>query len=156
MKGDKSVACLFASFFYTGYLPYAPGTWASLVAVILWFIIPWNSLLFRLSLIFAVLLIGTFVSGIVEKRSGERDPSFIVIDEVAGMWLTLALLPKMTFPENIGRIIFAFFAFRFFDILKVPPIKKLESIHGGLGIMLDDIIAGIYAGTLVNIFTLVF
>ncbi|MCK4689322.1 MAG: phosphatidylglycerophosphatase A, partial [Candidatus Marinimicrobia bacterium] len=116
----------------------------------------WNSLLFRLSLIFAVLLIGTFVSGIVEKRSGERDPSFIVIDEVVGIWLTLALLPTITFPENIGRIIFAFLAFRFFDILKVPPIKKLESIHGGLGIMLDDIMAGIYAGTLVNIFTLVF
>ncbi len=156
MKGDKSVACLFASFFYTGYLPYAPGTWASLVAVVLWFLLPWNSLSFHLYLILIVLIVGIFVSGIAEKRTEKKDPSFIVIDEVEGMWFTLALLPKITFPENIGRIMFAFFAFRFFDILKVPPIKKLESIPGGFGIMLDDIVAGIYAGTLINIFTLVF
>jgi len=156
MKDDKSVACLFASFFYTGYLPYAPGTWASLISVVLWFLFPWNSLSFLLCLILIVLIVGIFVSGITEKRTGEKDPSFIVIDEVAGMWLTLALIPKITFPENIVKIIFALLAFRFFDILKVPPIKKLESIPGGLGIMLDDIVAGIYAGTLVNIFTLVF
>jgi len=156
MKGDKSIACLFASFFYTGYLPYAPGTWASLISVVLWFLFPWNSLSFRLCLILIVLIVGIFVSGIAEKRTEKKDPSFIVIDEVAGMWLTLALIPKITFPENIGKIIFALLAFRFFDILKVPPIKKLESIPGGFGIMLDDIVAGIYAGTLVNIFTLVF
>lgn len=156
MKGDKSVACLFASFFYTGYLPYAPGTWGSLVAVLLWFLFPWNSLSFRLCLIFVVLIVGIFVSGITEKRTGGKDPSFIVIDEVAGMWLTLALIPKITFPENIGKIIFALLAFRFFDILKIPPANKLESIPGGFGIMLDDIAAGIYAGTLVNIFTLIF
>jgi len=147
---------LFATFFYTGYFPIAPGTFASFVAVILWVIMPWNSLLFRIILILVIVIAGIITANRVERESGFKDPGFIVIDEVAGMWLTLLALHSYR-PLNILQLVIGFLLFRFFDITKTYPIKRIEAIGGGPGIMLDDIMAGIYAGIslyLINLFLL--
>ena len=78
-------------------------------------------------------------AGKVERLSGSKDTRVIVIDEFTGMLLSLYLL-----PARIGYISSAFLLFRFFDIVKPAPIKRLEKLHGGLGIMLDDLMAAVY------------
>jgi phosphatidylglycerophosphatase A len=75
----------------------------------------------------------------------------VVIDEVAGMWLALLLLPKIQRPNHIPMILLAFLVFRFFDITKIYPIKNLERLGGGFGIMIDDIAAGIFTAIAVNL-----
>lgn len=84
-------------------------------------------------------LIGIRASTIVERESGRTDPGFVVIDEVAGQWVTLAFTPM-----DLGHALLGFALFRFFDIVKPWPIRKIEMLHGGKGIMLDDVAAGIY------------
>ena len=85
----------------------------------------------------------------MEKRYG-HDPAEVTIDEVLGMWVSLLLLPK-----KIIIIIAAFFIFRFFDIIKPFPARKFDAMHGGLGIMMDDVIAGIYANIILQIALLI-
>ncbi len=140
-----------ASFFYTGYIPVAPGTWASLLAVIIWIFLPVESVLIRTIIVSSAILIGIFVAGLSEMYSGIVDPSYIVIDEVAGMWLALLLIPQIRFPEQLPIFFVAFVVFRFFDITKIYPINKLEQIGGGFGIMMDDIAAGIFTAITVNL-----
>ncbi len=125
----------------SGYLPKAPGTWGSLVGVLLWFFFH------RLSpshygLIVAVLfIVGTIAAGAAEKIIDHPDPGLVVIDEVVGQMIALAAA-----PFHPLFIILGFVFFRFFDILKPFPVGWLDShIHGGLGIMLDDVAAGFYA-----------
>ncbi|RKY58310.1 MAG: phosphatidylglycerophosphatase A [Candidatus Neomarinimicrobiota bacterium] len=141
-----------ASFFYVGYLPFAPGTWASLLALVIWLVIPVETVAIRILIVGLAFLIGIYVSGLSETKSGVEDPSFIVIDEVAGMWLALALLPKTNGSNYFILAISAFVLFRIFDITKPFPIKKLEQMSGGFGIMMDDIAAGLLTAILVNIF----
>jgi len=83
--------------------------------------------------------LGIKASSIMEKRYG-HDPAEVTIDEVAGMWITLFLLPKKIFV-----VLAAFFVFRFFDIIKPFPARKFDTMHGGFGIMMDDVVSGIYA-----------
>jgi phosphatidylglycerophosphatase A len=128
-----------ASFFYSGYLPSAPGTWASgITAIILFFIWPlyWP---IQFLLTMAVYLIGVEISSRAERYYG-HDDSRIVIDEVAGQMMALFMVPKMIVPFAM-----AFFLFRFFDIFKPPPARTWESLRGGWGVMSDDIAAGAYA-----------
>ena len=88
----------------------------------------------------AIFLPGVWAASIVERSSGREDPSIVVIDEVAGQWITLAGVASFSWKGWLA----AFLLFRLFDILKPPPIRKLEKMHGGLGIMADDILAGVY------------
>jgi phosphatidylglycerophosphatase A len=93
--------------------------------------------------------LGIKASSTMEKRYG-HDPSEVTIDEVAGMWITLMFLPKA-----ILLAFAAFFVFRFFDIIKPFPARKFDTMHGGFGIMMDDVVAGIYAHVTVRLLLLI-
>ena len=140
-------ASLLATWFGSGLLPKAPGTWGSLAALpCAWGIAlmggPW--LLFAACL--AVFLLGLWASGPYARSLGQDDPGRVVIDEVAGQWL--ALLPVALQLEYYPL---AFIAFRFFDIVKPWPVNWLDQrLKGALGIMADDMMAGLYAAALVT------
>ena len=131
-----------------GYLPLAPGTWAAGALAILWFFvcqkfpdtIIWQVLLACLLFIGGVYFSGKLIS------DKEKDPSFVVIDEVAGMAVTLLFIPLAWQNFVVGFILF-----RFFDILKPLGIKRMEKMRKGWGIMLDDILAGIYSSIVLRL-----
>lgn len=134
------------TFFGIGRLKPGPGTWASLAAAAIWFIALFPahltnglSSLLTLAAAAAVVPVGIRASTIVERESGRTDPGFVVIDEVAGQWITLAFT-----PVDPGHTLVAFVLFRFFDIVKPWPVRQFEKLPGGNGIMLDDVAAGIY------------
>ncbi len=136
---DKLFMAL-ATGFYTGYLPKAPGTWGTLVAF------PIHFLLIRLSpthyyiSLAVIFVVAVVTAGGAEKIVDTGDPGIVVIDEIIGMLIGLIGLPLKAAP-----LIIAFFVFRFFDILKPFPVGWVDSrLHGGLGIVLDDVLAGIY------------
>jgi phosphatidylglycerophosphatase A len=140
-------AWLTATFFGTGMFPGGPGTWAALTTSALWFFaaraahLSATELAIGTAIVAAVVtLIGIPAASIVERESGRQDPGFVVIDEVAGQLTALIFA-----PADVGHVLLAFALFRFFDILKPPPVRQLERLHGGLGIMVDDVAAGVYA-----------
>mgnify|MGYP006420239237 CR=1 FL=1 len=140
---DPSI--LLATWFGAGYLPKAPGTWGSLAALpFAWVIAEWSG---GVGLAVAVLIVfgvGLWASVGYLRLGGGEDPGPIVIDEVAGQWLTLLVVPPDLILYAIG-----FLLFRLFDIWKPWPISWADQkIKGGMGIMLDDVIAGVYAGVL--------
>ncbi len=98
-----------------------------------------NQWMVYLAVIIVVTLAGVWASGVTERTGGISDPSYVVIDEVAGQLITLFLLP---FSWKI--LIAGFFLFRIFDIIKPFPGRQAEKLHGGWGIMMDDVIAGVY------------
>lgn len=130
-----------ATGFYVGMLPKAPGTWGSLAAFIPWFFIKDISLPAYLTVLAIIFVIGFFVSGSAEKILDRPDAGPIVIDEILGMFITLTLVPAHPAAWIVGFILF-----RIFDIFKPFPISWFDQqIHGGIGIMMDDVIAGLYA-----------
>ena len=129
----------------TGYAPIAPGTAGSLLAVILFLLWPQNTI-FWLLMAIAFFICGVPVASAIEKEQGE-DPSLVVIDEVVGQWLALLFLPAVNW--SIAGA--AFFLFRFFDVWKPFPIDYSQKLNGGWGIMVDDVIAGIYANLVLQI-----
>ncbi len=135
-------AFLIATWFGSGLLPKIPGTWGSaaalpFAALIVWLGGQW-ALLAASLIAFAV---GIWAADVYGRHAGVKDPGAIVIDEVAGQWLTLVLLPMNPLAYLIG-----FFYFRLFDILKPWPANWADrDVPGGLGVMLDDMIAGVYA-----------
>lgn len=143
---------LICTFFYVGHLRPAPGTWGSLAALpVAWGLhLAGGPALLALGIALAFTL-GTWATRRETKDKGDHDPSEIVIDEVAGQWL--ALLPVSIGATHAGAnltslwpgVVFAFLAFRFFDILKPGPIGWADRRHDALGVMLDDILAGIAA-----------
>lgn len=128
---------------YIGRIPFAPGSWASLAAVILWLNI-FNNLNYLLLPIISVILffIGTYFSHLALRTTNKKDPSFIVVDEWVGQWITFSFL-----PVNYTIAILGFLLFRIFDISKVGPIKIFEKLPGAWGVMADDIAAGILSMT---------
>lgn len=147
------LAMLFASAFYIGFIPGAPGTYASVTTTLVFFLIcHFTQQLvpsLHLSTVCLISLIGVLAASRASKISGNDDPSFIVIDEVAGQLLTFLLLPLSALNLVLGTV-----AFRLFDIWKPFPIRKLESLGGGAGIMADDLLAGIYANLLLQVINL--
>jgi phosphatidylglycerophosphatase A len=152
-QAKTSWAWVTATFFGIGYLPGGPGTWAALATAAIWyFSLIWITALnqvllgsvalalITLVLTLAVTLLGIPAAGIVERESSQQDPGFVVIDEVAGQLTALLFVPL-----DIGHVLLALVLFRVFDILKPPPVRQLERLHGGLGIMMDDVAAGLYA-----------
>ena len=122
-----------------GYSPIAPGTAGSLLAVLCAFFLINGNMLWLIIATVVITIIGTMSSTFVEKDLGKEDPSIVVVDEVAGMWISLLFLPVT--PWIYGA---AFLLFRIFDVLKPYPINSLQKLDGGLGIMMDDVVAGIY------------
>ena len=136
---------LIATWFGTGYLPKAPGTWGSLAAIpFAWGIATYGGPAALLIATAVALAVGIWVSGLLERTTGTKDSGKIVIDEVAGQWLTL--VPAA--PDPLLYLI-GFVLFRISDIAKPWPANWCDrSLSGGLGIMLDDIAAGAYAGVM--------
>lgn len=136
---------------FLGYIPFAPGTIGSLFALIL-FIYTDLPLYAHFSVIIIGALLGTYASSVAEKLLNEKDSKKIIIDEFIGFYVSVIYLPK-----TLGFAIAAFLLFRFFDILKPLFISKLEkTLSNGLGIMADDILAGIYTNIVLQIWLLVF
>jgi phosphatidylglycerophosphatase A len=122
-----------------GYMPTAPGTWGSAVGLLLWLLLPASAWI-QLIAIALVVIAGTWSAGVAERHFGKHDPGQVVIDEVAGMLITLFLNPAGWFSAAVG-----FLLFRAADIVKPFPARRFERLPGGLGIMADDVMAGIYA-----------
>ena len=146
----KFITIILATWFYSGKLPGIPGTWGSLVAAILWWYIP-ESLFIQLLCILVVSIAGIYISGQYEKLVNQSDPPEVVIDEVAGMWLSLLLIPHTLWLFGL-----AFIIFRLLDIVKPLFIDKLQEFEGGLGIMLDDIAAGLITFFLIHAIRIIF
>ncbi len=137
----NALAVFLASFGYVGFFPIAPGTAGSAAALPLFALVRWSgSPLLEVATIVVVFAVGVWSASRTELALGRKDPGIVVIDEVAGMLITLALL-----PVSIPAVVLGFLLFRVFDVLKPWPAAQLEHLHGGLGIMLDDVFAGIYA-----------
>jgi phosphatidylglycerophosphatase A len=131
----KKINHLLASGFYSGHLPAAPGTWGSLLMVLLLFFFP---ILNNIYLISALSIGGRAVANFEERQTGIKDDSKIVIDEMAGQLLTFYTL-KTSIPVLVG----GFILFRVFDITKPWLIDKVQDLPSGWGVMLDDILAGL-------------
>lgn len=148
----KNIAEWIGTVFYLGKLPLAPGTWTSLVATIVWYFIFKDLNVYFLPMVtFLLFILGIISSNVIIEDSKEHDPSKIVIDEWVGQWLAFTLLPVTIQTGLIG-----FLAFRFFDILKPGPVKKMEKLPKGLGVMADDVMAGILAYFIIIIYYLTF
>ena len=139
------VAKCIASFFYIGYFPFAPGTLATAAGALLAFSFRFNIAVY-LVVMLAVVAVGFLAAHEAEKSIGKKDPGCIVIDEVAGIMISFFMIP-MYWPV----IVTGFFLFRAFDMFKVPPADNFESMGGGAGIMLDDIMAGVYTNLTLQI-----
>ncbi|WP_263384021.1 phosphatidylglycerophosphatase A family protein [Granulicella arctica] len=140
-------AWLVGTFFGAGLLRPGPGTYGSVAAVLLWFGVahtlhptPLQLTLGTIIAALAATLIGIPAATIVARESGRDDPGHVVIDEVAGQLIALIAIPADWRHAALSLLLF-----RLFDILKPPPVRQLERLHGGTGIMLDDVAAGILA-----------
>ena len=130
-----------------GYAPIAPGTAGSLVGLVVLFGVRLvGGPVFELSTLLAVVLVGTWAAGVGERVAGREDPGLVVVDEVAGMLLTMLWIPLTWLTGIIG-----FLAFRVFDIIKPFPAGRAERLPGGVGIMADDLVAGVYAWLVVRL-----
>ena len=147
----KFISKTVATFFGVGYLPLAPGTWASGIIVVLYKLclhkLSWP--LYLLILIF-FFLAGTFASTSYSSELNDKDPRKIVVDEAVGQMLVLFRM-----KEGWLLLLASFLIFRFFDVVKIYPIKKAEALPQGWGIMMDDIIAAVYAGIIVHLYLLI-
>lgn len=146
------IILIFTTWFGAGFLPFAPGTWGSLAAL------PFAAGAYSLGIIPSclalvfILIISIPISGAASKIFKRDDPSPVVIDEVAGVFVTLFLI-----PISWGSIAAGFILFRFFDILKPFPIGLVDKrIKGGAGIVLDDVVAGVFANICVRGILLLF
>ena len=137
----KRLGVLIATFFGVGRIRIAPGTWTSLIVSLIVFFIPTDALPFSLLALATgiVFVVGIPAAAACEAHFQKKDPRQCVIDEVAGQMVCLWFLPR-----TIGFYSAAFLLFRLFDIMKPFPIKASEKIPHGIGIMLDDVLAGTY------------
>ena len=146
------IALAYASAFYIGFIPGAPGTYASIATSLVFSLIFFFSGRIvpelHLSAICLISLAGILASDDVSRRTGNQDPQFVVIDEVAGQLLTFLFLPLNPLNLILGTVLF-----RVFDMWKLFPIRKLEHLSGGVGIMADDLLAGVYGNLSLQIIT---
>lgn len=138
-----------------GFMPIAPGTWGSAGAVALWigawlivnatggqFL--WLTLATAVGVFFAMIGSVTWGDWAIEEF-GRKDPKPFVLDEGAGQWVSLMLLPVATWQQMLVVAAVQFFAFRAADIFKPPPARQFERLPGGWGVLMDDVMAGVYA-----------
>ena len=144
-------AWLVATFFGVGHLQPGSGTWAAAITVICWWaashlVLPKWLVVVEVIVALAITLLGIPPSTTVARESGQKDPGFVVIDEVAGQMISL-----IGVPLNWKYLLAGFILFRGFDIVKPFPLRRLERLPGGTGIMMDDVGAGLYAVLLLHI-----
>lgn len=125
---------------YVGFVPIAPGTFGSAVGLVVYAAVSAaNNWAIEAIALTVILVAGIWSANHVERELG-KDPGAVVIDEVAGMLVTLAFIDVSVTAALVG-----FFIFRLLDVIKPPPARRLENLHGGPGIVLDDVMAGIYS-----------
>jgi phosphatidylglycerophosphatase A len=134
-----------STFFYIGYLPLAPGTFATVAGVFIFYLAKDSLVTYSLFILLSLVL-GFLVSGPAERIFNKKDARCIVIDEVAGMLLCFVFM-----PYDVRLLVLGFFLFRFFDILKPFPANRIQDLHGSLGIMGDDIVAGLYTNIILQL-----
>lgn len=143
------LAEIIGTVFYIGKLPGAPGTWGSFAALISWYFLkPFISDPLFLLITGGIFFLGIAVSDILINAWGRTDPKEIVIDEWVGMWIGLYLV-----PHGYKWGLLAFLAFRIFDIFKPGPIQKMDEMHDAIGVMMDDVVAGILTCLLIQSLT---
>ncbi len=135
---SEKIVKMLSTWFYVGNLPVAPGTAASAVGIVMAMICSSN-VFFYVCVTLIVTILGFMVSGRMEEILDQKDPGCIVIDEVAGVMIAFFLLPLTPVV-----IVTAFFLFRAFDMFKIYPVNKFEQLKGSTGVMMDDVIAGLY------------
>jgi phosphatidylglycerophosphatase A len=145
------LALVLSSCFGLGLIPVAQGTFGTLAAIPLAIALSHLSPVAGAYVLFFFTLVAIWASERSSRALGKSDPAEVVIDETAGQLLTLFLLPATGFNLCLGFVLF-----RLFDILKPYPIRRLERIGGGPGVVLDDLLAGIYANLCIRLVTLVF
>jgi len=134
------LAVLLATVGYVGHFPVAPGTAGSAAALLLYVLVrAAGSPAVEVGVILVLLAAGCWAGSIAEAHYARTDPGYVVLDEVVGMLVTLLFVPVSVIGAIVG-----FFLFRLFDIVKPFPARQCERLHGGLGIMADDVVAGIY------------
>lgn len=138
------IAWTLATWFGCGLAPKAPGTFGTLGALPLYFLVRGGGWPVVLVTAVIVTAIGVWASGVVVRETEDKDPQRVVIDEVAGVLLTLAAAPPTVLGVGVSVALF-----RLFDITKPYPIRRLEALAGGWGVMLDDIAAGAVAALIV-------
>jgi phosphatidylglycerophosphatase A len=144
-------AALAISTWGVGYLPLAPGTFGSVVGIGVFLLL--KSLVFQVVGVVLVTVVGIWAASRTEQILRSKDPGKVVVDEVAGQMI--ALLPLTVFASGKVWIIVSFILFRLFDIFKPYPARRFEALRGGLGIMADDLVAGVYAGLIVTVLMMV-
>lgn len=137
------LAFVLASVFGAGYSPVASGTVGSLVTAVAIWLLPLTPFRIAVALV-VVTLVGIWAGGRVERVLGRKDPGLIVIDEVAGMLFSVIGLPR-----SLPVLVTAFLVFRLFDIWKPFPARESQALTGGIGVMVDDLIAGLYTLVLI-------
>jgi phosphatidylglycerophosphatase A len=123
---------------FIGYLPFAPGTWASVLGGVLLYLFPFSTLTGNLIFVGALLLFSVTCVNLFNPE--QKDPGYIVIDELVGMYVTMA-----GHKPAIMNILAGFVFFRFFDVLKPFPVNRAERLNKGYGVVADDVVAGIFA-----------
>jgi len=157
---------ILGSGFGTGYFPIASGTFGSFLALLIYLIPLFSSWIYLTSSIIFFFLVGLYVSEKMRRRYGE-DPYIVTIDEIVGQWLTYLVGSVVfeiffkykpfdldfQFATKAAFGVVGFFVFRFFDIIKLEPAKYFDNKDSGLGIMMDDVISGVYAGIVAAVIT---
>jgi len=132
---------------YLGYVPIAPGTFGSAAGLVVLAAVRWTgSPLLELAAIALIFAVGVWSGNLAEKHFGGVDPAPVVLDEVLGMLITLALI-----PVNITGAIVGFLLFRLLDVIKPWPANRMEALPGGLGVMADDAMAAVYGNIVMRL-----
>lgn len=147
MKFREQAVIFLATGFFIGTVPFAPGTFGSIVGLPIVFLLSRLDLLLSISFILLFIFFAVGIASAAEKILNQQDPAKIVIDEMAGLMVTFTGL-----PFNLTTAIAGFIIFRAFDILKPFPIQALErKLAGGTGVVFDDVLAGIYANLILRL-----
>jgi phosphatidylglycerophosphatase A len=146
---QKIILC-FSSFFYIGYIKYAPGTFASLIGLLLWkFLVPYSSI-FHIYLLIIVYTLSVILSFCAENIYNKCDDQRIVIDEIVGMCFAFAFV-----PSDVVFLILGFVLFRVLDIKKPCFIARTQSLIGGFGVTMDDVVSGVLVNVILQILKVV-
>lgn len=135
----RFVALSLATALGVGYVPFAPGTIGSLAGLLVWFLLP-SSPLVHAAVVLGLFVFGSWSASVAEQHFASTDPAPVVIDEVMGMLIALFMAP-VGWPGAIA----GFLWFRGLDVVKPYPADRFEQLHGGVGVMADDAMAGVYA-----------
>jgi phosphatidylglycerophosphatase A len=151
----SKLASWIATWFGCGLVPKGPGTAGALGGLLVaWVAIRYANLTPAGLLIAAVVLtpVGMWAANVYARESGKKDPGAVVVDEVLGQWIALAAAPQWTWLQWFLAFVF----FRLFDIWKPQPVRHFEKLPGGVGIVADDLMAGIYAGLVLRVLAWVY